>query len=283
MSEIHNPLVQPAWMIGCGNMGGAIVEGWRAAGIDLGGLTVIRPSGTPVEGARTLRSIAEAGTMPALVVLAMKPQKLAEVAPALNAAIGADTIIVSLLAGANCAKLRETFPGAGAIVRAMPNLPVAVRRGVIGLFGSDADEATKRRISLMFAPLGYAPWLADEDKFAAVGAVAGSGPAYVARFIAALAKAGEQRGLSRELAATLALEMALGTAWLAAAKSDDMAALAAAVASPNGTTQAGLDVLDRDEVLDQLVAITIDAAVRRGKSLADEVAASLLEERGALH
>ena len=113
-------------------------------------------------------------------------------------------------------------------------------------------------------------WMADEAKLAALGSVAGAGPAYVARFIAALAKAGEKRGLSEEIAATIARETVLGTAWMAATTGEDMESIARRVASPNGTTEAGLAVLDRDEVLDELVAVTIEAAARRGAELAEE-------------
>jgi len=109
--------------------------------------------------------------------------------------------------------------------------------------------------------------MADEAKFSAVGAVAGAGPAYVARFIAALAKAGEARGLSPEIAATIALETVLGTAWMAATTGETMDAVVKRVASPNGTTEAGLAVLDR--ALDDLVAVTIEAAARRGAELAE--------------
>src|SRR3954470_17868097 len=135
-------LPRPTWFVGCGNMGGAILDGWRLGGLDLGAVTVIRPSGKPVEGTRTVTSFAEAGPAPALVVLAVKPQKLDEVAPDLRRFLSAKTILVSLLAGVEAASLRQRFPGVGAIVRAMPNLPVAVRRGVTGLFSPDADRQT---------------------------------------------------------------------------------------------------------------------------------------------
>jgi pyrroline-5-carboxylate reductase len=111
-------------------------------------------------------------------------------------------------------------------------------------------------------------WMADDAKLAALGSVAGAGPAYVARFVAALGRAGAERGLDPALAATLALETALGTGWLAAAGGESMEALAERVASPNGTTEAGLAVLDRDRALDTLVAETIAAAARRGAELA---------------
>ena len=251
-------------------MGGAMVAGWRAGGVDLSNLVVIRPSATPVEGARTVPTFADAGAPAKLVVLAFKPQKLDEVAGQLRGYLSAKTTILSILAGVEAVTLRERFPGAAAIVRAMPNLPVAIRRGVVALYSEDADEATRQELSNLFGALGYAPWMSDEAKFAGVGSVAGAGPAYVARFIAALASAGEKRGLSPELSSTVALETVLGTAWMAASTGEDMASVARRVASPNGTTEAGLRVLDHDRVLNELVALTIDAAARRGAELAAE-------------
>jgi pyrroline-5-carboxylate reductase len=261
-------LPAPTWIVGCGNMGGAMVAGWRSAGIDLSNATVFRPSGTPVEGVRTVSSFPEAGAPPRLVLLVFKPQKLDEVALQLQPWLTSKATIVSILAGVEAASLKQRLPKAGAIVRAMPNLPVAIRRGVVALYSEDADDALRLELSQIFAPLGFAPWMPDEAKFAAVGSVAGAGPAYVARFIAALTKAGAQRGLSTEIASTIALETVLGTAWMAAASGESMDEVARRVASPNGTTEAGLAVLDHDRVLDELIALTIDAAARRGRDLA---------------
>jgi pyrroline-5-carboxylate reductase len=272
----------PTWFVGCGNMGGAIVEGWRTGGIDLGALTVIRPSGKPVEGAKTVKTFADAGASPKLVVLAFKPQKLDEAAPALRPFLSAKTVIVSLLAGAETESLRQRFPGVAAIVRAMPNLPVAVRRGVTGLYSPDADEPTRERLNNLFMALGFAMWMTDEAKLAALGSVAGAGPAYVARFIAALSKAGEKRGLTREIAAIIARETVLGTAWMAASTGEDMESVARRVASPNGTTEAGLAIFDRDHVFDQLVALAIEAAARRGAELAEEARGTSLAEDARL-
>lgn len=272
----------PTWFVGCGNMGGAIVAGWRVAGVDLSSAVAIRPSGVPVEGLRTVPTIGDAGRAPQLVILGFKPQKLDEIAPQLRTFLTAKTVVVSMLAGVEAASLRERFPGAAAIVRVMPNLPVAIRRGVVALFSEDADQATRQLLSNIFAPLGYAPWVTDEAKLAAVGSVAGAGPAYVARFIAALSKAGEKRGLSRELADTLALETVLGTAWMAATLNENIASIAQRVASPKGTTEAGLAVLDHDEVLDKLIALTIEAAGRRGAELAEEARARPLAESARL-
>ena len=261
-------LPEPTWFVGCGNMGGAIIDGWRIGGLDLSPLTVIRPSGKPVEGVRVVTSASEAAAGPELVVLAFKPQKLGEIAPELRRLLVAETTVVSLLAGVETATLRSYFPTQG-VVRAMPNLPVAVRRGVIGLYAGGELEL-KQQIGDLFAALGFAMWMADEQKLAALGSVAGAGPAYVARFISALAKAGIKRGLSEEIASTIALETVLGTAWMAATDRQSMDSVAKRVASPKGTTEAGLAVLDRDEVLDHRVSLTIDAASRRGAELAAE-------------
>lgn len=261
----------PSWLVGCGNMAGAIVEGWRAAALDLSGAVVIRPSGTPVEGVRTVSSFAAAGPPPKLVLLGFKPQALDEVAPQLVPWVTSKTIVASILAGVEVATLRALFPRAAAIVRVMPNLPVSVRRGVTALFSTDAEPEQREQWGQLFAMLGMAAWTADEAGLAGIGAVAGAGPAYVARFVAGLAKAGEQRGLDPALAATVALETVLGTAWMAAASRESMDALVARVASPNGTTEAGLRVLDPE--LEGLLARTIAAAAERGAQLAEEARA----------
>jgi pyrroline-5-carboxylate reductase len=214
-------------------------------------------------------------------VLAFKPQKLDEIAPELRRFLSAKTIVVSLLAGVEAASLRQRFPAVGGIVRAMTNLPVAVRRGVTGLYSPDLGGREQEEVNNLFSALGFAMWMADEQKLAALGSVAGAGPAYVARFIAALAKAGVKRGLTQEIDATLALETVLGTAWMASTRNESMDSVARRVASPKGTTEAGLAVLDHDDVLDQLVALTIDAAARRGVELAEEAkGASLAEDAG---
>jgi pyrroline-5-carboxylate reductase len=275
-------LPKPTWFVGCGNMGSAVIEGWRTGGIDLGAVTVIRPSGKAVAGAKTVTAFSEAGPAPKLVVLAFKPQKLDEVAPKLRGFLSAKTVVVSLLAGAEVESLRQRFPGAAVIVRAMPNLPVAVRRGVTGLYSPDAGTHTREELNNLFSALGFAMWMADEAKLAALGSVAGAGPAYVARFIAALTKSGVERGLTEEIAAIIARETVLGTAWMAASTSEDMESIARRVASPKGTTEAGLAVLDREHVLDQLIGVTIEAAARRGAELANEAKGAALAEATSL-
>lgn len=259
------------------------MEGWRVAGADLSGAAAIRPSGKPVEGLTVVTQFGAAGPQPKLVILGFKPQQLDEVAPRLTGWVSRPTTVVSLLAGVETASIRERFPSAGAIVRAIPNLPVAVRRGVVGLYSEDAPEEVRNELSTLFAMLGFAMWTNKESSLAAIGSVAGAGPAYVARFIDALAKAGVERGLSEQLARTLALETVLGTAWMSATTRESMDEIVRRVASPNGTTEAGLAVLGRDDVLDKLVSLTISAASRRATELAEEAKAAKLASEATLH
>lgn len=252
------------WIVGCGKMAGAMVEGWRRAGVLGEAILAVRPSGRPVDGATVVTDIPDAGE-PGFVLLGVKPQKLDEVAPILEPRVGPGTLLVSILAGVELASLRARFPRAGVILRAMPNLPVSEGRGVVALVGEEPviDDALA-----LFAPLGLVHPAMDEAEFAAIGALAGAGPAYVARFTAALAKAGVERGLEPALASRIALETVLGTALMAEAGGETMAQIAGRVASPNGTTEAGLRVLDTDHALDRLVAATLAAAAARGEELA---------------
>lgn len=261
----------PAWLVGCGNMAGAMVEGWRAAGVDLTDVTVIRPSGTPVEGVRTVVEY-PSGEMPHFVMLGFKPQKLDEVASELAPQVGPETILVSMLAGVKAETLRERFPDARVVIRVMPNLPVAQRRGVVALYSDDLDPVARATVGTLISVLGLAPWCDDEQQFAAIGAVAGAGPAYVARFAEAMARGGEKLGLDRDLAEAVAVQTLVGTASLTAATGESMAGIAKRVASPKGTTEQGLAVLDAPDGLQPLVDRMLAAAHHRAEELAAEAA-----------
>jgi pyrroline-5-carboxylate reductase len=259
----------PAWLVGCGNMAGAMVQGWRTGGVDLSDVTVIRPSGTSVEGVKTVTAY-PADETPRFVMLGFKPQKLDEVAPELAPHVGPQTILVSMLAGARVSALCDRFPDACAVVRIMPNLPVAERAGVVALFSEDCDERVRDTVGALMSLLGLAPWCADEKQFAAIGAVAGAGPAYVARFAQAMARGGEKLGLDPELAEAVAVQTLAGTAGLATASGESMADIARRVASPKGTTEQGLAVLDAPDGLQPLIDRMLAAALRRGEELAAE-------------
>ncbi|HEV2043075.1 MAG TPA: pyrroline-5-carboxylate reductase dimerization domain-containing protein, partial [Sphingomicrobium sp.] len=223
-----------------------------------------------VDGVRTIREIPATGN-PAFVLLGVKPQKLDLVAPMLSKHLNSSTILVSILAGVELASLRQRFPAAGQIIRAMPNLPVSENCGIVALFSDDTLDGrshdARSVTDSLFAALGIVVRTETEADLAAIGSLAGAGPAYVARFVAALAKAGTERGLDPELADRLALETVLGTATMAVARGENMESIVDRVASPNGTTEAGLRILDSG--LDDLVARTLEAASRRGAELAD--------------
>ncbi|MEQ7873010.1 pyrroline-5-carboxylate reductase dimerization domain-containing protein [Sphingomonas sp. ASV193] len=261
----------PAWLVGCGNMAGAMVAGWRAAGIDLGGVTAIRPSGAPVEGLRVVTDLPD--ERPRFVMLGMKPQKLDEVAPALAPHIGEDTILVSMLAGTGAASLAARFPAARSIVRVMPNLPVASRNGVTAIYSDTTRSGDRATVDALMGALGLVVRCEDEAMFAAIGAVAGSGPAYVARFVDALATGGEGLGLEPHVATAVAAATLIGTAAMAAT-GEPMADIARRVASPRGTTEQGLAVLDAPGGLGPLVERMLAAAIARGEQLAKDAAAA---------
>ncbi len=184
--------------------------------------------------------------------------------------LSSTTVLISMLAGVEVETLRALFPGVQSVVRIMPNLPVSERKGLTALYSADAEPDLRQRLMGLFGLLGRTHWAADEAELAAIGALAGAGPAYVARFIAALAKAGEERGLAPGLAQAVALETVAGTALMAEAKGMAMDEVARRVASPRGTTEAGLAVLDAEVALDRLISETIEAAARRGAELAAE-------------
>jgi pyrroline-5-carboxylate reductase len=263
------PLPGPLFLIGCGNMAGAMLEGWLAAGADPRLITVVRPSGrAPAPGIRTLAALPEE-EVPALVLLGVKPQKLAEVAPTVAPALEGGTILVSILAGTTLATLRSLFPAPRTIVKAMPNLPVALGKGVTGLHSDGAgEEAGRAEVERLMRALGHVEWHEDEALFALAGHLAAAGPAFLYRFLDALAAAGEALGLPAEQSARLAAAMAEGASALAARSGATPEELARRVASPGGTTEAGLAVLDSEEGLRALMLRTLEASRRRGREMA---------------
>lgn len=252
---------------GCGNMGGAMLAGWLAAGHDPSAFTVIDPllAQAPA-GVRLLRE-APAPAAPAdVVLLGFKPQQLAQSAAAIRPHVGEGTVLLSILAGADCATLRSLFPEAAAIVRVMPNLAAALGKSPVALFG-DATGAVRLQVEALMAPLGQTEWLADEEAMHLITGLAGSGPAFVYRFIDALAEAAASLGLPRLQADRLALAMVEGAAALAATARESPGELARRVASPGGTTEAGLRVLDDQGRLTAILTDTLRAARDRSADM----------------
>lgn len=263
----------PGWpasllLIGCGNMGGAMLAGWLAGGLEPSRFTIVDPYlGKAPVGVTLLRELPASGAFDA-ILLGVKPQTLGEVAPALATVAGPRTILLSILAGIELATLARHFPTADGIVRVMPNLAAAIGKSPVALAARVLAPGRRNAVTALMAPLGSPEWLDDDAQFDAVTALAGSGPGFVYRFIDALAAGGAQLGLDAGQALRLALATVEGASLLASASPDAPAELARRVASPGGTTQAGLDVLDADDALVRLVAATLRAARDRGAAMA---------------
>lgn len=256
-------------IVGCGNMGGAMLAGWLASGVDPNGVTVVDPflPAAP-QGVTLLRDMPQGGGFD-VIMLGVKPQQLGDAATAVAALAGPGSLLLSILAGVDLATLRHRFPKAGGIVRVMPNLAAAMGKSSIGLVG-DMGEGHRALTDRLMAPLGQAEWLPEENLMDALTALAGSGPAFVYRFIDALAEGGAELGLPRDQADRLAMAMIEGAVALAAASPHSPAELARRVASPGGTTQKGLDVLDAEGALAGLVGATLRAARDRSAEMAEE-------------
>jgi pyrroline-5-carboxylate reductase len=260
------------WLIGCGNMGGAMLNGWLGSGVDAAQITVIDPnlSAAPA-GVRLLSTVPQGDAAPAIALLAVKPQMLGTIAGKLAPALGPDTLLLSILAGVEVTTLRARLPAPRAVIRVMPNMPAAIGKGMTILYADGCDDTQRQAADALMQPLGTNEWVAEERHFHAVTALSGSGPAFVFRFIDALARAGTALGLPADQAARLALGTVLGSALLAQASDESPAQLAERVASPGGTTRAGLDVLDAPGALQTLVQAMLEAAANRSAELAEAV------------
>lgn len=259
----------PLWLVGCGNMGGALLSRWLECGLRPEQVTVIDPSprGLPDGVPIRVLPVPPAGGGPKIIVLAVKPQLLGVVAKVLRTCVAAgDGVFVSILAGTNITTLAGLFPDCS-IVRAMPNSPARLGKGVTALFADSATPASRTAVERLMLAAGTVHWLATEAQFDAVTGVSGSGPAYLFRMIEALENAGVDAGLPGPLAAALARETVVGAAALVAESTASPAALRAQVTSPNGTTQAGLEVLDGNGELGDLMRKTVAAATARSREL----------------
>lgn len=250
------------WLLGCGNMGGALLRRWLAGGLTQVAVIDPAPRGLP-DGVAA--AAAPPGSVPDVLVVAVKPQMLATAAAPLVARLGPDTLIVSIVAGVPVVTLSALFEGRP-VVRTMPNTPASAGQGVTALF---APRGGRETAEALFGAAGACVWLDDEGQFDAVTAVSGSGPAYVFAMIEALADAGVTAGLPRALADELALRTVAGAGHLAALGEAKPAALRESVTSPNGTTAAGLAVLQ--PALGELMSATVAAAARRSRELGDAV------------
>lgn len=249
-------------------MGSAMLRGWIAGGVAPDQFHVIDPSAQDLpDGVLLSRSAKDVQATFDILVLGIKPQMLASLAPEIGRLLAPEATLLSILAGIRTDSLAEHFPSAR-IYRVMPNLAASLGKSPLGVFAPTNSNVPRTDIAELLAPLGTPVWIADENHMDAVTALAGSGPAFVYRFMDALAQGGVAAGLPNDVATLLAVSMVEGAAMLAATSDETPATLAARVTSPGGTTAAGLSVLDDADALNRLIADTLKAARDRGAELA---------------
>ena len=269
----HPTLPASLTLVGAGKMGGAMLVGWLAGGLDAARTCVVDPHASADLVALCARhGIAlNPPEVPAAkaVVLAIKPQGLEGAAGLLAPLIGPGTLVVSILAGKTIADLRARLPGARAIVRAMPNLPASIGRGMTGAVASpEVDPARHAEADALLKGVGLVEWLDDEGLIDALTAVSGSGPAYVFLLAEAMAQAGVAAGLPADMAERLARATVSGAGALLGTSPREAGQLRRDVTSPGGTTAAALAVLMRENGVPDLMREAVAAGMARAGELA---------------
>lgn len=268
---------RPLLLAGCGNMGAALLQGWIAAGTAPAAVRVIDPAGADrAVAAGSLPELVfsappQDGATPRAIVLAVKPQILAEVLPPLRPLIGEDTLVISVAAGTTLSTLSGLTGGHRRLIRAMPNTPAAVGRGATVMAAlPEVTQAERALAKNLLSAVGSAYEVEDEALMDTVTALSGSGPAYVFYMIECLARAGAELGLPAALALDLARDTVAGAGELAIRSQEDPSTLRIQVTSPNGTTAAGLGVLMSERGLAPLIRETLTAAANRSRELGRE-------------
>ncbi len=270
MAATIHPLPASLVLAGAGKMGGAMLNGWLAGGLPAERVGVIdpTPSADLVSRGFVLDPADASAPSPEVLVLAIKPQTLDSAGPDLARFAGPGTLVVSVLAGKTVADLARALPGAGAFVRAMPNLPASIGRGATGAYaGPDTTSRQRDVANGLLGANGVVEWVEREELIDAVTAVSGSGPAYLFHLVECLAAAGVAAGLESGLAGRLARATVTGAAALLDSSDLEPAELRRNVTSPGGTTAAALDIFMSDDGLGPLMRKAVSAAKRRAGEL----------------
>ncbi|MCJ8140376.1 pyrroline-5-carboxylate reductase [Falsirhodobacter halotolerans] len=256
-------------LLGCGKMGSALLAGWLEGGMSPGGVHVIDPRPSDWVRAQGVQINAPLPPDPALVLIAVKPQMMAEALPQLAPLGGGATLFLTVAAGTSIAAYARLLGEETPIVRAMPNTPAAVGRGITALTGNrHVTEADMQLAETLLAAVGDTVRLEVEHQMDAVTAVSGSGPAYVFHMIEALAAAGVAEGLPEDLSMRLARATVCGAGELAHRSDESAEVLRVNVTSPGGTTAAALaELMDGTTGLAPLMRRAVHAAAERGKEL----------------
>jgi pyrroline-5-carboxylate reductase len=269
LGEFRGTLV----LVGAGKMGSAMLDGWLARGLDPKKIIVIEP-----EPVKAVKALARRGVklnpkdkvgVASAIVIAVKPQSAPEALPQLARYIDKATLVLSIMAGRTVGFLEKLLPAGTAIVRAMPNTPAAIGRGIsVAVANAKISKRQRKQASDLLAAIGKVEWVPDEALMDAVTALSGSGPAYIFLLAECMTRAGVAAGLPPELATRLARETVAGSAELLHRSDLDAATLRQNVTSPGGTTAAALEVLMGPGGFDQLLTQAIAAATRRSRNLA---------------
>jgi pyrroline-5-carboxylate reductase len=267
LSDFSGTLV----LVGAGKMGGAMLEGWLALGLDPAKIAVMEPKPADAIAALAARGVRlNSSSIPdaSVIVIAIKPQEAAAVVPTLRPLARADTVAISIMAGPKIGFLQGAL-GDLAIVRAMPNTPAAIGRGITVAVPNSRVTADQRALAdTLLRAVGAVEWVSDEGLIDTVTAVSGSGPAYVFLLAESLARAGTACGLPADLAARLARATVSGAGELLHRSTLDAATLRQNVTSQGGTTAAALGVLMGANGLDSLMEKAVEAATKRSRELA---------------
>ncbi|MDP2733011.1 MAG: pyrroline-5-carboxylate reductase [Hoeflea sp.] len=269
MISVSSPLV----LVGAGNMGGAMLNGWLAAGTDPAAIVVIDPNPSDAMSLRLasdrvrLESAAPEGLVAGILMLAVKPQIMDQVVAGLTGLVGPETVTLSIAAGKTIAYFEQRL--GGAIVRSIPNTPAMVGRGITGAVANAAVSSEARtQIDQLLSVCGPVEWVEDEAQIDAITAVSGSGPAYVFYLVECMAEEGRKCGLPADLAMRLARATVAGAGELMHQSPDGASILRQNVTSPNGTTAAALAVLMADDGMQPLFDKALSAAANRSRELA---------------
>lgn len=256
-------------LLGCGKMGSAMLAGWLAGGLAPGSVWVLEPHPSDWLRAQGVHLNEDLPESPAIVLIAVKPQMMAEALPRLAPLGNGGTLFLSVAAGTTVAHYERALGDRTPVIRAMPNTPAAIGKGITAICGNArASEAQMRLAEALLSAVGQVVRLDGEHQMDAVTAVSGSGPAYVFHLIETLAAAGAAEGLPPDLAMRLAKATVAGAGALAEAAQEDPAQLRVNVTSPGGTTAAALKVLmDEDKGFPALLKAAVKAAADRGREL----------------
>lgn len=257
-------------LLGCGKMGSAMLAGWLNDGLPAGSVWALDPAPSDWLQSTGVHINTALPDSPAIVLVAVKPQMMGDALPSMQALGGRDTLFVSVAAGTPIAKFEDILGAATPVIRAMPNTPAAVGRGITALIGNDHSTPAQMDLAeTLMQAVGQTVRLDDEGQMDAVTGVSGSGPAYVFHLIETLAAAGHAQGLPADMAMKLAKATVAGAGMLAEDADENPSQLRVNVTSPNGTTQAALEVLmDTETGFPNLLNTAVAAATHRSKELA---------------